>query len=119
MPSLSTDADCTHPSMPPFQSPVTDPSPPDGIEDDDVVMLDVVSPASTIKNPCTPTVNAHKSAAAKKDSTEVSDIFAFFNPLANTVKKPRLNVLRGCYKIIPGATCGMIIECKNYTYFFW
>ncbi len=87
--SLSTDADCTHPSLPPFQSPATDPSPPSGIENEEVVMLDVVSPATTTKNPCTPTVNAHTSAAAKKDSTEVSDRVAFFNPLANTAKKPR------------------------------
>ncbi len=76
-------------------------------------MLDVVSPASTTKNSCTPAVNARKSAAAGKDSTEMSNIVAFFNPLANTVKKPRCNMLRGCFKITPNASCGMIIECKN------
>jgi hypothetical protein len=80
-------------------------------------MLDVVSPATTAKNPCTPTVNAHKSAAAKKNSTEVSNIVAFFNPLANTAKKPRCNMRRGCFKITPDASCGMIVECKNCFHF--
>ena len=100
--SLSTNADC---------------SPPGGIEDEEVVMLDVVSLASTTKNPCTPTVNAHKSTAAKKNSTEVIDIVAFFNPLANTAKKPRCNMLRGCFKNTPDASCGMIVECKNCVHF--
>ncbi len=53
---------------------MTDPSPPGGIENEVVVVLDVVSPASTTENPCTPVVNARKSAAAGKDSTEVSNI---------------------------------------------
>lgn len=117
MSSLSTNADCTYPSLPPFQSPATDPVLPGGIEDEEVVMLDVVSPASTTENPCTPTVNARKSTAAKKDSTEVSNIVAFFNPLANTAKKPRCNMLRGCFQITPDPSCGMIVECKNCIHF--
>jgi hypothetical protein len=55
--SLSTDADCTNPSL--------HPSPPGGIENEEVVMLDVVSPATTAENSYMPTVNACKSAAAK------------------------------------------------------
>jgi hypothetical protein len=117
MSALSTNADFTHPSLPPFQSPTTDLSPPNGIENEEVVVLDVVSPASTTKNPCMPAVNARKSAAAGKDSTEVSNIVAFFNPLANTAKRPRCNMLRGCFKITPNASCGMIIECKNCAHF--
>jgi hypothetical protein len=80
-------------------------------------VLDVVSLVSTTKNPCTPAVNARKSAAAGKDSTEVSNIVACFNPLANTAKKPRCNMLRGCFKITPNASCGMIIECKDCAHF--
>ena len=30
--------------------------------------------------------------------TEMSNIVTFFNPLANTAKKPRCNMLRGCSK---------------------
>ena len=118
MPSLSTNVHCTHTSLPPFQSPATDSSPPGGIENEEGVMLDVVSPATTAKNPCTPTVNAHISAAAKKDSTQVSNIVAFFSPLANTVKEPRCKMLRGCFKITPDASCGMIVECKNRVHFW-
>ena len=118
MPSLSTDADCTHPSLPPFQSPATDPSPPGSIGSEEVAMLDVVFPATTAKNPCTPTVNARKSAAARKDSTEVSNIVAIFNPLANAAKKPKCNMLRGCFKITPDASYGMIGKCKNF-FHFW
>jgi hypothetical protein len=55
--SLSTDADCNNPSL--------HPSPPGGIENEEVVMLDVVSPATTAENSYMPTVNACKSAAAK------------------------------------------------------
>jgi hypothetical protein len=111
MSALSTNADFTHPSL--LLAPMTDPSPPGGIENEEVVVLDVVSLASTTKNPCTLAVNAHKSAAAGKDSTEVSNIVAFFNPLANTAKKPRCTMLHGCFKINPG-----MIECKNCAHFW-
>jgi hypothetical protein len=70
---------------------------------------DVVSPASTAKNPCTPAVNASTPAAAGKD-TEVSNILTFFSPLANTAKKPKCNMLCGCFKITPNASGGMIIQ---------
>ncbi len=114
--TITTDADLTHPTLPSFYSPATDPSPL-GIDNEEVVVLDVVSPASTAKNPYTPTVNASTPAAAGKD-TEVSNTLAFFNPLANTAKKPRCNMLRGCFKITPNASGGMIIECKNCTHFW-
>ena len=52
--------------------------------------------------------------AAGKD-TEVSNIIALFNPLANTAKKPRCNMLCGCFKITSNTSGGMIIECKNCT----
>ncbi len=73
MPTFTTDADSTHPSLPPIQSPTTDSSPPDS-DDEEVVMVDVVSLASTTtKNPCTPPVYVSTNAATGKD-TEVSNI---------------------------------------------
>ncbi len=64
----------------------------------------------------TPAVNASTHAAGK--DTDVSNIIAFFNPLANTTaKKPWCNMLRGCFKITPSTSVGMIIECKNWTMF--
>jgi hypothetical protein len=116
MPTFTTNADCTHPSLPPIQSPRTDPSPP-GVVDEEVVVVDVVSLATTTKNPCMPPVNVSTHAAAGKD-TEVSNIITFFNPQANTAKKPRCNMLRGCFNITVNASGGgMIIECKNCTQF--
>ena len=42
----------------------------------------------------------------------------FFNHLANTAKKPRCNMLRGCFNITVNVSGGgMIIECKNCTQF--
>jgi hypothetical protein len=40
-------ANCTHPSLPPFQSPATEPSPP-SIDNDDVEILGVVSPPDSL-----------------------------------------------------------------------
>ena len=117
MTALYTNADFTHPSLPPCQYPTTDLSPPGGIENEEVVVLDVVSPAFTTKNPCTLAVNACKSAAAGKDSTEVSNIAAYFNPLAITAQKPRCNMLCGCFKITSDVSCSLIIECKNCAHF--
>jgi hypothetical protein len=77
MNTITTNADFTHPTLPPFQSPTTDPSPL-SIDNEEFVVLDDVSPASTAKNPCTPAVNASTPAAAGKD-TEVSNILVFFN----------------------------------------
>jgi hypothetical protein len=92
---------------------MTDPSPP-GIDDEEVVVLDVVCPATTTKNPCTPPVNASTHAAAGKN-TEVSNIIAFFNPQASTAKK---HMLRGCFKVTVNASGGgMIVECKTCTMF--
>jgi hypothetical protein len=117
MPTFTTNAYSTHLSLPPIQSPTTDSSPP-GVDDEEVVVVDVVSPASTTTEyPCTPPVDVSTDAAAGKD-TEVSDIIAFFNPLANTAKKPRCNMLRGCFNITVNASGGgMIIECKICTQF--
>jgi hypothetical protein len=71
MPTFTTDTNCIHPSLPPIQSPTTDPSPP-GMVDEEVVVLDVVSPATTTENPCMPPVNVSTHAAAGKN-TEVSN----------------------------------------------
>jgi hypothetical protein len=94
---------------------MTDPSPL-GIDNEEVVVLDNVSAASTAKNTCMPAVNASTPAAVGKD-TEVTNVFTFFNPLANTAKKPRCNMLRGCFKITPNVSGGMIIQYKNCTHF--
>jgi hypothetical protein len=80
-------------------------------------VLDVVSPATTNKNPCMPPVNVSTHAAAGKN-TEVSDIDAIFNPQASTAKKPRCNMLCGCFKVTVNASGGgMIVECKTCTMF--
>ncbi len=116
MPTFTTNTNCIQPSLPPIQSPTTDPSPP-GIDDEEVVVLDVVSLATTTKNLCTPPVNVSTHAAASKN-TEVSNIIAFFNPQASTAKKPRYNMLRGCFKVTVNASGGgMIVECKTCTMF--
>jgi len=116
MPTFTTDTNCIHPSLPPIQSPTTDPSPP-GVDDEEVVVLDVVFLATTTKNPCTPPVNVSTHAATGKN-TEVSNIIAFFNPQASTAKKPRCNMLRGCFKVTVNASGGgMIVECKTCTMF--
>jgi hypothetical protein len=115
MNKITTNVDFTQLTLPPFQSPTTDPSPL-GIDDEEVVVLDVDSPAFTANNPCTPAVNASTPAAAGKDN-EVSNVLTFFNPLANSSKKPRRNMLRGCFKIALNASGGMIIQCKNCTHF--
>jgi hypothetical protein len=85
MPTFTTVTNCIHPSLPPIQSPTTDPSSP-GVDDEEVVVLDVVSPATTTKNLCTPPVNVSTHAATSKN-TEVSDIIAFFNPQASQHSK--------------------------------
>jgi hypothetical protein len=46
MPTFTTNADSTHPSLPPIQSPTTDSSPP-GVDNEEIVVVDVISPAST------------------------------------------------------------------------
>jgi hypothetical protein len=80
-------------------------------------VLDVVSLATTTKNPCTPPVNASTHAVAGKN-TEVSTIITFFNPQASIAKKPRRNMLCGCFKVTVNASGGgMIVECKTCTMF--
>ncbi len=118
MPIFTTDTNCIHSSLPPIQSPTTDPSP-SGVDDEEVVVLDVVSPATITKNPCTPPVNVSTHAAAGKN-TEVSNIITLFNPQASTAKKRRCNMLHGCFKVTVnasvGGTCTMfgVSNC-----FFW
>jgi hypothetical protein len=46
MNTITTNVDFTHPTLPPFLSPTTDPSPL-SIDNEEVVVLDVVSLAST------------------------------------------------------------------------
>ncbi len=47
----TTDAhDCTHPSLPPFQSPTTDPSSPSA-DNEEVIILGVVSPPAEAMSP--------------------------------------------------------------------
>ncbi len=105
---VTTNANCTHPSLPPFQSPTTDPSPP-SIDNEEVVVLGVVSPPA---EPTTLAVNAavNSTGAAGKKDTEGSNVIAFSNPQS---KKPRCNMLCDCFDITLNASRGIIIACKN------
>ena len=114
-------ANCTHPSLPPFQSPATEPSPP-SIDNDDVEILGVVSPPDSLSTPAvkasmhnlfTPALNASTHASCHK--TEVTNVFAFYNPLAS--RKPRCNTLRECFNVTPNGLEGIIVACKNCTKF--
>jgi hypothetical protein len=112
LPTVTTNDNCIHPSLPPFQSPTTnDPSPP-SVDNEEVVLLGVISPVEAT----TPAVNANTHAAGK-DTTIVSDIIAFFNPQATLSKKPRCNIICGCFNIAPDASEWTIITCKNCTNF--
>jgi hypothetical protein len=105
---VTTNANCTHPSLPPFQSPTTDPSPISVDIEEVVVLGEVFSPAEAT----TPAVNAavNRSCAAGTKDTEVSYVIAFFNPLS---KKPRCNTLHDCFNITPNASGGITIACKT------
>jgi hypothetical protein len=105
---VTTNANCTHPSLPPFQSPTTDPSPP-SIVNEKVVVPGVVSPPAEAKTPAVDMAVNSTRAAGKKD-TEVSDVIAFFNPLS---RKPRCNTLCDCFNITPNASRGITIACKT------
>jgi hypothetical protein len=105
---VTTNANCTHPSLPPFQSPTTDPSIP-SIGNEEVVVLGVVSPPAEAM---TSDVNAaiNSTCAAGQKDTEVNDEIAFFNPLS---RKPRCNMLRDCFNITPNVFGGVTIACKT------
>jgi hypothetical protein len=82
----STDAnDCTHPSLPPIQSPTTDPSSPSADNEENIVIGGVSLPAEATSSAIDVAVNDSTYAASKMD-TEISDAIAFFNPIS---KKPR------------------------------
>jgi hypothetical protein len=86
----TTDAnDCTHPSLPPFQSPTTDPSSP-SVDNEKVIILGVVSPPDEAKSPAADVAVNDSTHAASKMHTEISYVIAFFNPIS---KKPRCNTL--------------------------
>jgi hypothetical protein len=79
---VTTNANCTQLSLPPFQSPTADPSPP-SIGNEEVVVLGVVSsPAEAMTPAANAAVNSTR-AAGKKD-TEVSNVIAFFRVIAST-----------------------------------
>jgi hypothetical protein len=105
---VTTNANCTHPSLPPFQSTTTDPSPL-SIDNAEVVVLGIDSP---LAEAATPAVDAavNSTRAAGKNDTEVSNLIAFFNPLS---KKPRCNTLRDSFNITPNASGGITIACKT------
>jgi hypothetical protein len=105
---VTTNANCTHPSLPQFQSPTTDPSPP-SIDNEEVVVLGVVSPPAEAMTPAINAVVNSTHAAGKKD-TEVSNVILFFNPLS---RKPRCNTLHDCFNITPNAPGGITIACKT------
>jgi hypothetical protein len=88
MPTLTTDTDCIHSSLPPIQSQTTDPSP-SSVDDEEVVVLDVVSLATTTKNPCTPPVNVSTHADGRFYFFEV---YARFSPLYQQVGKCLLSM---------------------------
>ncbi len=109
--TITTKANCTHPSLPPYQSPTTyDPSPPN-TDNEEVVILGFVSPAEAT----TTAVNTSTHASGK--DTEVSNVIAFFNPQATSGKKPRCNTLHECFNITLNVSGGMMIACKNCTNF--
>jgi hypothetical protein len=105
---VTTNAYYTHPFLPPFQSPTTDPSPP-SIDNEEVVILGVVSPPAEAT---TPAVDAaiNSTHRAGKKNTAVSNSIAFFIPLS---KKPRCNTLHDCFNITPNASGGITIAFKT------
>jgi hypothetical protein len=94
--------------LPPFQSPTTDPSLP-SIDNEEVVVLGVVSLPAEAMTPAVDAAVNSTHTAGKKD-TEVSSVIIFFNPLS---KKPRCNMLCDCSNITPNASGGITIACKT------
>jgi hypothetical protein len=100
---------CTHPSLPPFQSPTTDPSSPSA-DNEEVIVLGVVSPPAEATSLAVDVAVNDSTHAASKMDTEISNVIAFFNPIS---KKPRCNMLRDCYNITPMVSRGFTIACKR------
>ena len=115
-------ANCTHPSLPPFQSPATEPSPP-SVDNEKVEILGVVSPADALLTPAAVKASTHNlftpagdaSTHTSRQETEATNVFAFFNPLA--LKKLRCNTLRECFNVPPNGLEGIIVACKTCTKF--
>jgi hypothetical protein len=115
-------ADCTHPSLPPFQSLTTEPSPP-SIDNEEVEIPGVVSPADALLTPAAIKASTHilfapaadASTPASHQETDVTNVFAFFNPLASM--KTRCNTLQECFNITPHGLEGIIVACKTCTKF--
>jgi hypothetical protein len=105
---VTTNPNCTHPSLPPFQSPTTDPSPP-SFDNEKVVVLSVVSPPAEAKTPAVDAAVSSTRTAGMKE-TEVKNAIALFNPLS---KKPRCNTLRDCFNITPNASGRITITYKT------
>ncbi len=105
---VTTNINCNHPSLPPFQSQTTDPSPP-SVDNEEVVFLGAVSPPTEATTPAVDAAVNNTHAAGKKD-TEVSNVITFFNPQS---KNPRCNMLRDCVNITPNASGGITIACKT------
>ena len=110
----TTDAhDCTHPFLPPFQSPITDPSSP-STDNEEVIVLGVVSPPAEATSLAVDVAVNDSTHAASKMDTEISNVIAFFNPIS---KKPRCNTLCNCFNITPMASGGLTVVCKSCNYF--
>ncbi len=106
----TTDANnCTHPSLSPFQSPITDPSSL-STDNEEVIVLGVVSPPAEATSPAVDVAINDSTHAARKMDTEISDVIAFFNPIS---KKPRCNTLRDCFNTTPMVSGGFTIACKS------
>jgi hypothetical protein len=105
---VTTNANCTHPFLPPFQSPTTDLSPP-SIDNEEVVVLGVVSPPAEAMTLAVYVAVNSTCTAGKKD-TEVSNVIALFNPLS---RKPRCNTLCDCCNITPNASGGITTACMT------
>jgi hypothetical protein len=102
--------DCTPPSLPPFQSPpTTDPFSPSA-DNEEVIVLGVVSPPAEATSPAVDVAINDSTHAASEMDTEVSDVIAIFNPIS---KKPRCNTLRDCFNITPMASGGFTVACKS------
>ncbi len=90
--TLPNAADCTYPSLPPFQSPTTEPSPP-SIDSDNVAILGVVSPPDALTPAIKTNTRDHITLAADGSThasckeTELSNIISFFNPLPAIASK--------------------------------
>jgi hypothetical protein len=101
---------CTHPSLPPFQSPTTDPSSPSA-DNEEVIVLGIVSPPAEVTSPAVDVAVNDSTHSASNVDTEISNIIAFFNPIS---KKLRCNMLHDCFNVTLMSSRGFTIACKSY-----